>query len=78
MPTIRGPNGGLIDSIGVRSRWLSETELADAYRPRAALATDEAARLDRLVEDAVRNLDPETPWLVTVLVPGRGPRNHTN
>jgi hypothetical protein len=54
---------------GTQTIWLSESELADAYRARASRVADEAGRLDELVADAVGRLATPDPWLISVLVP---------
>lgn len=55
---------------GTTTRWLSESEVADAYRDRFRIAADQGARADRLVRELFQEIDPEDdPWIVVSLVP---------
>jgi hypothetical protein len=55
---------------GSTTRYLSEPEVAAAYRDRLAGATSQRDRLDTVERDAISRLNrDEHPWLVVTLVP---------
>jgi hypothetical protein len=73
----RGPhavpvNGGLRypKRNGSTIRYLSEPEVADAYRQRAFGGQNQTDRLDEILDDALARLDKsDYPWLVVALMP---------
>jgi hypothetical protein len=73
----RGPhavpvNGGLRypKRNGSTIRYLSEPEVADAYRQRASGGQNQTDRLDEILDDALARLDKsDYPWLVVALMP---------
>lgn len=55
---------------GTTTRYLSEPEVALAYRDRQAGAADQRHRLDQICEDATRRVDHDhNPWLLVALIP---------
>jgi hypothetical protein len=55
---------------GTRKRWLNEPELADAYRDRYRLATDQAKRVTHLLNDGLAMMDPDaSAFLAVAMVP---------
>ena len=56
---------------GTTTRWLSEAEIADAYRSRFREAESQVGRLSRIVDEAAASIahDDNDAWLVVGLVP---------
>jgi len=55
---------------GARTRWLSESEVADAYRSRFQQAASQVERLDQIFREGVAALETdETAWLAVAISP---------
>lgn len=55
---------------GARTRWLSESEVADAYRSRFQQAASQTERLDQISREGVSALETdETAWLAVAISP---------
>lgn len=55
---------------GARTRWLSESEVADAYRSRFQQAASQTERLDQIFREGVSSLETnETAWLAVAISP---------
>jgi hypothetical protein len=55
---------------GTTTRYLSEPEVALAYRDRQAGAADQRHRLDQICDDATRRVNhDDNPWLLVALIP---------
>ncbi len=54
---------------GTRTRWLTESEVADRYRSRFREALAAVDRATERVDGVVRRLHSPVPWLVLVIVP---------
>ena len=77
-PSTSGPHGVLINDgfrfpvrNGSTIRYLSEPEIAAAYRERFRTVGERAERATQLVAEARRNISSAASWLVVALVPER-------
>jgi hypothetical protein len=59
--------------IGSQTTFLTEPELANAFRTRASRIEDERSRLVGLMADGIEKLGCEEPWLILGLVPAAPP-----